>query len=438
MTDSTKTFKERVKEALLNKDEKQALRLVKEIRENLKSGDLSPDVRNSLTSIKAKLTIVGLPFMSDQTIEQTLEQNPLQMMGVFEIEDLISRFKARLQDEAFAEDRNALRDKWRASLERSQQEVGASAIKLGTQDVRPTVENWLKVYNSEVGSGKVSTVKVAKLFTQHKSLQDAPDNLIIAIRRLFDFVEFLKLRSDQLEGMEGEVLVEDQEGKLASIVGGVVEPVFSQAALRKFKDLARKGELGAGTLIDLKIQYPEMFGEFKIPVKLPKGAGQVSAEQAQSRAVEFFESMKKTHGEFKVDPSKLPQGTNNIIAELIKGLNKGEKDDVKKVKQILANLVKNNEELVKFLKDNKIKQMLAQGFPEEMGKKNKELVQQTSITPVAFQALLQIIFEKKFKLPADVAAWHSFEIVQKFPMSFKEFKTLVTFDVSKNKLAWRY
>lgn len=432
MADVDKTFTQKVEEVMLNKDAKQALALIKRIRELLNGPDVDEQRRVAFERLKARLMAVAFTQLADSTIERVFEEYPAHLLGVFDADDMIDRIKARLQHEAFVGDRDTLRDAWRAAMERSQQRLGGGTVLLGAEQVPATVGNWIKVYVSSIGTQRASTVSLARFFSQNRDIQALSPEARDVLRKIIDIFEFLKLRSEDLEGAEGEWLEIDNQGFVKVIADGTVEPLFSDTVLREYIRLAEKGELDAATLIDLKIMLPDTFGKYKAPVTVPSSANPVTAQNISEGAKAFIQEQKKKYSSTVAD-IKLPSGANEKAIKMLEALKKPNSQNIALASQILQSVVINKHDLNQFLSQRLIAGLIQNEFPKELGDKNKALVKQSIMNPVAVQALLAIIFKNKFELSDEEALWHSYEVVQEFPLSLKDFKKIVTYDVNKGR-----
>jgi hypothetical protein len=108
------------------------------------------------------------------------------------------------------------------------------------------------------------------------------------------------------------------------------------------------------------------------------------------------------------------------------------------MRQKLFQKVQSETTFADFLRQPGIKEFILNNYPQELGEKNKGVLQQSVFAPLGFQALLQIIFRQVYQVSDEEALWHSFRIAQEFPIVLKDFKTIVSYDVRKEQLTWRY
>ncbi len=441
MADKELTLRERIDDAFLHSDGDLAMDLIKEVSAVMEViKDPSDPEYAPLDGFKQQLTVTALSYFSDKSIEDLFERSTSTVLGVPETVDIIERIKGRLIQEFFIDDRNRLRDRWRAAMQRCPERLGGKNIKLGDQEVVPSIENWLKLYTAEVGSGKATSVKVARFYAQNPGVQALSPAEKAKLKRLVNVFEFLKFRSDDLSGFEGNLVVSDEFGRSVIIGDGKSQELLDDEMIANYKEQQAKGELPFTQLAELNQAYPD---EFKLPAGgyRPKGADLtgVKPEDLATRAQAYL-AAQRTAFAHRVPATgvPLPNRTAALVAMLHKAMSRGQEADMVLSKEILQFVLADKERFVNFMRHQSIISLLQTDLPEAIGEKNKEVIRQSPTSPLALQALLQIVFLKGFKLSEDEAAWQGFDVIQRLPMEFKDLKTVVTFDPSANKLVWRY
>lgn len=428
-----------LEKAIETNDSHLALQLLERVRglmSQVPENDISAG--QAFDEVEATCMAVAMKFLAKQSLVDLFERRLYYVLALPESVDLIENLKARLVDEPFVEDRNALRQKLKASIERCADTIGKENISLGSQSVKPTVSNWVKLYVAEVGN-TTATVKRARFLAQNADVKKLSlvDNT--ALQRLIKLYEYLKLRSDQAEGFEEEVAIQDADGNTVVLNDGKVTPLYNQNTLKTFKEMARDGVLDLRTLNALITRYPNDFKEFMAKPGLSGNKpAAVNPADTQSRAEAFFNSQGQKYAKLMhVSGVPLPNRTAALVAMLHKAMSRGQEADLVLSREILQNTVSDQERFMNFMRHTSVINLLQSEFPSPLGEKNKSVVKQSPASPVALQALLMIVFSK-FKITPDEVLWHAFEVLQKAPLSFKEIKTIVSYDVGENKLAWRY
>lgn len=430
------TIKERVDKVIARNDAIGALRLINELKETRQATSNEAEIA-AIDRIIARLRVVSLSFTRDKTAEDLFEKFPFQIASSPDSVDVIGNIRDRLVEETFVEQRNALRDRWRAAMERSNQRFGTESLLLGDQEVPPTIGNWLRLYVSEVGTGRASSVALARFFSQNANVQSlSPDDRQI-LKNLINVYEFLKLRSQDLEGFEGADMVTADDGSVHVFEDGQAYPLYDEEDLRNFEERAKKGELSLDQLIFFKTNYPQRFEQYKMPSLGLKPEDVWTPEKVEQSLKNFLEEQRKKFT--RAAPVKpLPDSASDLAGLLMQSLKQPTDSNIMTSKAALSEVATSRAKLRDFLENAAVERLIKTSFPKEMGQKNKELVEQSILHPVAFQALLMIVFKNSFNLSEEEALWYSHDIVQEFPDELRDFKTIVTFDVMSNQLAWRY
>jgi hypothetical protein len=429
-------FDANLKAAIETNDGMFAQRIVNDIRAELARGGLSDSDRLQLERVQAQFSAIAMRFLTEAQMGDVLENRVSEWLLLPEDVDLIELAKGYLSNIDYVEDRNKQRDLMKAALERSTDRLGSQPLKLGQETVPQTIGNWIKVIISDVGANDVSTVKLARFLAQNPNVQSLTPQEKAAVRRLVYFYEFLKLRSDQIQGFENDVLVEDEKGNTFFISDGKVQPLYDRQTIEDFKDLARHGTLSSGLLVDLIQKFPNDFKEF---VNQTKPVITVNPEDVPQRFAAFIEEQ-RTKFAHRVPASgvPLPNRTAALVAMLHKAMQGGKEADMVLAKEILQFTFADRERLVNFMRHSSVLKFIQDEFPSQIGEKNRELVRQSPVSPMALQALLMIVFSKRFALSDEETAWQSFDVMQKVPATANELRTVVTYNPAENKLVWRY
>lgn len=430
-------FQEQFQTAVENNDHKEALLLAKQIADDLQSNAVAEIDVPKVKRIEAQLWAVAMRHLSKQMLIDLFELYPATVAQLPDEIDIIENFKDRLYEEVAVEDKNSLRDKVRTALERSEEVLG-NPIKLGNETVTATVSNWLKLYTTEVGAGQPTTIKLARFFAQNPNVLKLTETERSVLRKLVYFYAFLRLRSDQLEGFDGLMMIEDENGMTQVIENGKVEPLYTKADLEQYKEQARNGTIDRPLLWSLMTKFPDQFQQFSKLKNEPVALSATDPKKVQQQTEEFFARQSQSYAKLmRVSGVPLPDRTAALVAMLHKAMSRGQEADLILCREILQKVVSDQDRYINFMRHTSIIQLIQDQFPQSMGEKNKPVAKQSPGSPMALQALLAIVFSK-FNISAEEALWHAFEVLQKVPLDLRELKTVATYDIRQNKLVWRY
>jgi hypothetical protein len=121
------TTSERISQALERDDVHASVKLVKELRLALVSTS-DETQRLALERVIARLQACALKFTGDDTLVELFERYPVEVLSASSQFNLLDKLRSRLSEEAYVEDRNALRDRIRTALERSDESIGSDSI----------------------------------------------------------------------------------------------------------------------------------------------------------------------------------------------------------------------------------------------------------------------------------------------------------------------
>ena len=110
--------------------------------------------------------------------------------------------------------RDEYKSKIRSKLLDNQEEITHERIISDKQKIVPTVANWLKYYNQQLGTKDVRGVDVAAFLVKDRNIVELNPNEKEKIKRLFKLYEELKISALTVEGLEEEEYVVDNEGRI--------------------------------------------------------------------------------------------------------------------------------------------------------------------------------------------------------------------------------
>ena len=430
------TLRQQIQRVFASQDAHTAFDLAKEIEEMVLA--MEPEQQssiNALERVKAQLSLVALRYYSQKTIEELFENHAAALVDLPESVDIQEAISSRLITENFVDDRNKFRDALIESLQRSNDRLGGGTVQLGSQEVQPTVGNWLKLFLSEMGEGGITNVKVARFFAQNASVGSLTAKEKLALRRLLELYQFLQLRSNDPEGYEDFQVMDTGDQGIYLLGSGSIQPLYDDNDLRYLEEQVKEGQINRIQLYDLQRRYPDRFKKYFDALK-ESSSKTVDLASLADRTNAFIGEQKK-----KYDPGmskKFPKDAK-LSLQLKKPMALEDPNvSIAQLKQLFAKQVGNEKTFAAFMRQKEIVDLIQQEYPQELGEKNKSVLQQSVLAPLGFQALLQIVLKKIYELDEEEALWHSFQIIQRFPLQLRDFKTIVTYDINKGKLVWRY
>lgn len=412
----------------------------KQLEQQITSQQITdPEQLIPLDRLRAKLAAICMRFLAPDSLKRLLNGYPVSMVDVpISDAELIDHLRDFLSNEPFVEDRNAIRDQLKKSLEQSSQRLGNQLLKLGSELVQPSIRNWFRVYVSDVGTGQASTIQLARFFAQNENVKLLKDQEKVLLRRILTIYEFLKLRSQDLAGNEDLFIVEEDDGKVQMVSDGKIVNLFDAATLNDYEQQAKDGTLTLSELVYLREKFPERFGVYRMPNK-NRGPILDEPEELEDRVQRFFEEQMANYGsQTNAIHMQVPSQPEQVVELVLSLIQSKDTDSVLKVKDLLMHIVSDPDRFTAFFSHNQVQQYIQQQLPAVMSPQNQALLKQAGVSPIGFQALLQRVFLEEFSLDVSQATWYCYQIIQSFPFSLKDYKTLLTYDPIANNLVWRY
>ncbi len=427
MADTNNNLKQQIEDAILHFDAKASRTLIYQLDQLISGSELTAEQLDSLAKVRAQLAIIAIRFQSDSQLEDLFLHQPIQIASVFDQAELINKVNARLGHEPFIDDRNALRDRWKEALMRSQQRIGNDSIQLGAELAEPTIQNWIKLFIVHVGNEAISNVKRASFYAKNSSITKLSDSDKVLLRKILSLYEFLKLRSDQVESLSGQYLIEDASGKIQVLSKDDVTPLYDENTIREFKLQAEKGELPANELINLRIAVPEVFAKYPVPIK-----NQRTNSPIQDVMENYFIQLENTYGSIQ------PADTTVVTSEQVINQLLAPSIDIDMLQSYLMVLFQDQGRFAAFMRDNKIHDFLLKNIASAKNDEMKKNVEKSTLHPSSFQFFFELIFKEKALLTNEEALWKTYQVLQYLPLSLNEMRTIVTYDVKQQALMWRY
>ncbi|MFH0854815.1 MAG: hypothetical protein V1891_04995 [bacterium] len=208
----------------------------------------SESTRIITDDIIRKLKWVALPKFSEDEIVKMFGES---FTTIFEIEyyDLLGKVKQKIVADIWYEDRDNFKKAIGKALLKNTELLTSQNIIINGKEEHPTVGNWLKDYNVNLGFAPVNVAKQSEYLTNSKNMKSVMDGIKNGeesrrngalprseegvegclsekdkLKILFNFYEKLKLSSLTAEGLEEDIFI-DEDGIKGILSGGVFEKI---------------------------------------------------------------------------------------------------------------------------------------------------------------------------------------------------------------------
>ncbi len=169
--------------------------------------------------LRALLWYSSLPVMPRREVARFFsEAEIVSLMKEPEVFDLKEKVKSRLALEPLEQ-----RDSWREEIFNSlRQNKSVISRNISTKEGGyGSVENWLKSYDHEIGTGIADSLKRVEFENKAKTGQSGiQESEILALKGLLDFYEYIKYSSYDEEGFEEDFIETSSDGKTYIVSGG--------------------------------------------------------------------------------------------------------------------------------------------------------------------------------------------------------------------------
>ena len=135
-----------------------------------------------------------------------------------------------LMDVTLLSVRDETKTKMREAMFANEEELTSDKINVKNRQLEPTIGNWLKFYDMELGTGNVEKLKTLGILFNNENVIKLPAGERETIKRLIDFYEELKISAMTVEGLEEEDYVVDEDGKIELHRRNSVEPISREFA----------------------------------------------------------------------------------------------------------------------------------------------------------------------------------------------------------------
>ncbi|MCK5459949.1 hypothetical protein KAI52_02455 [Candidatus Parcubacteria bacterium] len=217
-------------------------RLEKEIKEK------SEFQNSQYYDILYKLKWVALPKLKDGEVKEMFASH---FMVIFKIAgfNIWNKLKSKIINDIFYDERNNFKNKIKKILLDNEEIITSKRIFVNQKIVNPSIANWLRDYNINVGSEFINKEEQTQYLTYSENIKKI-DNLEEKekLKTLFKIYEKLKISSLTSAGIEEDIYTEDEDGN---------KGVLSEGMFTKINDITKKqielmGKIISGEPIDEK------------------------------------------------------------------------------------------------------------------------------------------------------------------------------------------
>lgn len=137
--------------------------------------------------------------------------------------------------------RDEYKKKIREAMFANEEKLTSGKITMGNKEEEPTISNWLKFYDMELGAGKVEKLKIMEILFKNENIIKLLADERQTIKRLIDLYEELKISALSVEGLEEEDYVVDENGEIELHRRNFVEQISREfAKMEQGKTLEEK------------------------------------------------------------------------------------------------------------------------------------------------------------------------------------------------------
>ncbi|MEK7167154.1 MAG: hypothetical protein AAB732_01980 [Patescibacteria group bacterium] len=340
----------------------------------------------------------------------------------------------------FCEDRDVFKKQIREALLRNKENFTSQAIIYDAKKYRPTIGNWLLIYNKILGTEIIPRLKMAQFFVSNPNIKTLTPEEKEKMRTLMNLYERLKLSSLTLEGFEEDIPV-NESGREGVIKRGVFYPK-NEKLIRNFKKTIKDFEESKKFQKVLepleKIKLQEKPKEIKTAQQLANTNPVVEKKeistkekilsgyfkgQLEQKVIYNFE--REIINETKKDPEKI-----KLIFK--QALNVPEREKAIAALKLLAQI----NELPELVKDENIGQGFIV-FLSDLGEKiTIEDLKRLSNSIKYTNLLLQYILKNKLGLNENDSAKIGVQFSNILSAFNKDFRKMVYFNADKGEFRW--
>jgi hypothetical protein len=206
------TIEKGVKEIIKFNNFKEAYKLLNELnsfikRKELKSSD--PELYKKFYSYSIKLKWIALPYFNKDEVLRMFNDHFQEAIDM-EYFDLWEKLRHFLLGYILMEQRDEIKNNIKFILNKNQAILTKNKL---VDNLKPTVENWIKIYTGEVGVSEADIIKIRQFFTDNKNIKELEEQEKEKIIKFFKFYERIKYSSLTVRGFEGSIPVNTAQFK---------------------------------------------------------------------------------------------------------------------------------------------------------------------------------------------------------------------------------
>lgn len=212
MTNVYEQLSQIVHEAIYFDETDRVIALEGKIKALLSDGVLAnkkPELYKLLNTLLVQIGWSKLPLAKFDEAVNLFTHHFDEMLGLEDF-NLVGKFRLCLLGLPEFEDRDELKQEIKSVLNKNQTVITSGKMSDGQP---PTIENWLKIYVSYVGTEPADALKLQQFYLSDKNFNGLPSEEKERLKKFFAFYERLKLSSFTPEGIEDSVPVNTPEFK---------------------------------------------------------------------------------------------------------------------------------------------------------------------------------------------------------------------------------
>ena len=182
----------------------------KTIKDNKKSAELK--FRDEYKLIILKLKFILFVSLSDHEILELFDKYfsiGIKMAYI----DILEKLKLKISFMPIL-DRDSYKRHIVNIILDNNEEITDKSIIIDNKKARPTISNWFRDYNKYLGTGLKSNLDQGNYFINNKNFNQLEKLEKLEIKELFGIYEYLKRSSNNLDGNEDDMTINDVDGKI--------------------------------------------------------------------------------------------------------------------------------------------------------------------------------------------------------------------------------
>lgn len=196
------------------------------------------DIYVKYEKIIIKLSWISLPYFKKDEALRLFNDNFQETfeMEYFDIKEKIRHF---LLGFILLEDRDKVKSSIRKIMDKNKAILTREQL---SNKLSPTVENWIKIFVSEMGTGIVDSIKLRQFLTSNKEIKKLSKEEKNKVLEFIKFYEKLKYSSTTVKGFEGSLPVNTPQFKGYFENGRLVKESKLDKEAQEIFDIVSKNE----------------------------------------------------------------------------------------------------------------------------------------------------------------------------------------------------